>query len=196
MYFQFGRYLLVSSSRKGSLPANLQGMWSNKIQTPWNGDYHVNINAQMNYWPANVTNLAECNTPILELIQSIVKPGERTAAVQYKAKGWIVHPVTNVWGYTAPGEHPSWGMHIAAGGWVSQHLWQHYTYTKDKTYLQKVYPTLLKSAEFYLDWLVQDPRTGKLVSGPTSSPENNFYAPDGSVVSMSMAPSHDQEVIQ
>ncbi|MDI9871585.1 glycoside hydrolase family 95 protein [Flectobacillus roseus] len=196
LYFQFGRYLLVSSSRKGSLPANLQGMWSNKIQTPWNGDYHVNINAQMNYWPANVTNLAECNTPILELIQSIVKPGERTAAVQYKAKGWIVHPVTNVWGYTAPGEHPSWGMHIAAGGWVSQHLWQHYTYTKDKTYLQKVYPTLLKSAEFYLDWLVQDPRTGKLVSGPTSSPENNFYAPDGSVVSMSMAPSHDQEVIQ
>lgn len=196
LYFQFGRYLLVSSSRKGGLPANLQGMWSNKIQTPWNGDYHVNINAQMNYWPANVTNLAECNTPILELIQSIVKPGERTAAVQYKAKGWIVHPVTNVWGYTAPGEHPSWGMHIAAGGWVSQHLWQHYTYTKDKTYLQKVYPTLLKSAEFYLDWLVQDPRTGKLVSGPTSSPENNFYAPDGSVVSMSMAPSHDQEVIQ
>lgn len=196
LYFQFGRYLLISSSRKGSLPANLQGMWSNKVQTPWNGDYHVNINAQMNYWPANVTNLSECNTPLLELIQSIVKPGELTAATQYKASGWIIHPVTNVWGYTAPGEHPGWGMHIAAGGWVSQHLWQHYTFTKDKNYLQKVYPILLKSAEFYLDWLVKHPRTGKLVSGPTSSPENAFKAPDGSVVSMSMGASHDQEIIQ
>lgn len=195
IYFQFGRYLLIASSREGSLPANLQGVWANKIQTPWNGDYHTDINVQMNYWPADVTNLSECYGPLTDLIESLVKPGEKTAGVQYKAKGWCVHPITNVWGFTSPGEHPGWGMHLGAGGWLCQHLWDHYTFTMDKNYLEKVYPIMLKSAQFYLDWLVRDPNTGKLVSGPASSPENSFIAPDGSVCHISMGPSHDQQII-
>jgi len=196
IYFQYGRYLLISSSREGSLPANLQGIWANKIQTPWNGDYHTDINVQMNYWPADVANLAECYGPLIDLIGSLVAPGEKTAAVQYKARGWCVHPITNVWGFTAPGESPGWGMHVGAGGWLGQHLWDHYLYTQDRTYLEQVYPILLGAARFYLDWLVKDPRTGKLVSGPATSPENAFIAPDGSKAQMSMGPSHDQEVIQ
>ncbi len=196
LYFQFGRYLLISSSREGSLPANLQGIWANKIQTPWNGDYHTDINIQMNYWPADVTNLPECYSPLTDLIASLVEPGENTAKIQYHAKGWCIHPITNVWGFTAPGEHPSWGMHVGAGGWLCQHLWDHYTFTLDRKYLERVYPIMLKSALFYLDWLVKDPVTGKLVSGPAASPENAFKAPDGSTGTISMGPSHDQQIIQ
>jgi alpha-L-fucosidase 2 len=194
-YFQFGRYLLISSSREGSLPANLQGMWANKIQTPWNCDYHTDINIQMNYWPADVTNLSECHGPLTDLIESLVLPGSETADVHYKAEGWCVHPITNVWGFTAPGEHPGWGMHVGAGAWLCQHLWDHYSYTLDSEYLKRVYPVMLESARFYLDWLVEDPVTGKLVSGPAASPENSFIAPDGSVAQITMGPSHDQEVI-
>lgn len=195
LYFQFGRYLLISSSRQGSLPANLQGIWSNKIQTPWNGDYHTDINIQMNYWPADVTNLQECHSPLTDLIESLVRPGEQTAARQYHARGWCIHPITNVWGFTAPGEHPGWGMHVGAGGWLCEHLWDHYTFTMDRKYLERVYPIMLKSAMFYLDWLVKDPTGGKLVSGPAASPENTFKAPDGSTCSISMGPSHDQQII-
>jgi alpha-L-fucosidase 2 len=195
VYFQFGRYLLISSSREGSLPANLQGVWSNKIQTPWNGDYHSNINVQMNYWPAEVTNLQECFGPFSNLIESLVKPGEVTAAVQYNATGWCVEAITNVWGYTAPGEGTSWGMYVAGGGWLCRHLWDHYQFTMDHKYLERVYPVMLKAAQFYLDWLVKDPVTDKLVSGPSTSPENPFVAPDSSVSSVCMGPSHDQEVL-
>lgn len=195
VYFQFGRYLLISSSREGSLPANLQGIWANKIQTPWNCDYHTDINIQMNYWPSDMTNLSECHGPLTDLIESLVEPGTRTAQVQYKAGGWCVHPITNVWGFTAPGEHPSWGLHVGAGGWLCQHLWDHYAFTLDKEYLQKAYTVMLGSAKFYLDWLVKDPITGELVSGPASSPENTFIAPDGTKAQISMGPSHDQEVI-
>ena len=194
-YFQYGRYLLISSSREGSLPANLQGVWANKIQTPWNCDYHPNINVQMNYWLADVTNLSECYRPLTDLIESLVKPDEVTEAVQYKANGWCVHPVTNVWGYTAPVEKPGWGMYVAAGGWLCRHLWDHFTFTLDQKYLQRVYPIMLKSAQFYLDWLVKDPLTGKLVSGQATSPENSFIAPNGTVCYMSMGPSHDQQIL-
>jgi len=194
-YFQFGRYLLIASSREGALPANLQGIWANQVQTPWNGDYHTDINVQMNYWPADLTNLGECQGPLTELIASLVRPGERTARIQYGAAGWCVHPITNVWGYTAPGEHPSWGMHLGAGAWLCQHLWDHYRFTMDKRYLERAYPVMLGAARFYLDWLVRDPRTGKWVSGPATSPENSFTAPDGSQAQISMGPSHDQQVI-
>ena len=195
LYFQFGRHLLISSSREGSLPANLQGIWANQIQTPWNCDYHTDINVQMNYWPADPTNLPECYDPLIRLIESLVKPGERTASVHYRSGGWVVHPITNVWGFTSPGEHPAWGMHVGAAGWLCQHLWEHYAFTQDREYLRRVYPVMLGSARFYLDWLVKDPRSGKLVSGPASSPENSFVAPDGSQAFISMGPSHDQEVI-
>jgi alpha-L-fucosidase 2 len=195
LYFQYGRYLLIASSREGSLPANLQGIWANQLQTPWNGDYHTDINIQMNYWPVDITNLAECQMPLTDLIESFVVPGRRTASVHYKADGWVIHPITNVWGFTAPGESPSWGLHLGAGAWMAQHLWDHYSFTGDKEYLKRVYPVMKESAEFYLDWLYQDPVTGKLVSGPASSPENAFKAPDGTIGYLTMGPSHDQEVI-
>jgi alpha-L-fucosidase 2 len=195
LYYQFGRYLLVGSSRAGALPANLQGIWANQVQTPWNGDYHTDVNIQMNYWPVDLTNLSDCQSPLTELISSLVEPGRRTAQTHYKAAGWCVHPITNVWGYTAPGEHPSWGMHLGAGAWLCQHLWEHFAFTRDTAYLRRVYPVMREAAAFYLDWLVKDPRTGKWVSGPAASPENTFLAPDGSQAQISMGPAHDQQVI-
>lgn len=195
LYFQYGRYLLLSSSRKGSLPANLQGIWANKIQTPWNSDYHTNVNVQMNYWPAETANLPETHLQLVDLIESLVAPGSKTAAIHYKARGWVMHPITNIWGYTSPGEHPSWGLHVAAGAWMSQHLWDHYDFTRDKNYLRRIFPVLQQAAVFYVDWLVKDPESGKLVSGPASSPENSFVAPDGSVGTISMGPAHDNQLL-
>ena len=193
--FQYGRYLLISSSRPGTLPANLQGIWSNKLQSPWNGDYHTDINIQMNYWLADVTNLPEIHLPFFDLLESLVEPGTNTAQIHYRANGWVVHPITNVWGYTSPGEGSSWGMHSAAGGWMCQHIMEHYRFTQDKAFLERMLPVLEESAAFYLDWLVVNPKTGKLVSGPAVSPENTFLAPDGSKCQISMGPTHDQEVI-
>jgi alpha-L-fucosidase 2 len=195
LMFQYGRYLLISSSRPGTLPANLQGIWANKIQTPWNGDYHTDINVQMNYWQAETTNLSELHLPLFHLLTSLVPSGERTAAVQYHNKGWVLHPITNVWGYTSPGESASWGMHTGGGAWLSTHIAEHYAFSKDKDFLKQMYPVLKGSVDFYMDWLVKDPKTGKLVSGPAVSPENTFIAPDGSRSQISMGPAHDQQVI-
>lgn len=196
LYFQYGRYLIITSSRNNTLPANLQGIWCNKIQAPWNCDYHTNINVQMNYWPAENTNLSDLHMQLIDFIQSIEKPATRSAAVQFGMKGWSINPIVNVWGFTSPGEHPSWGLTLSAGAWICQHLWEHYAFTLDKEYLKKVYPTLKESARFYMDWLVKDNETGKLVSGPASSPENAFVAPDGSRGTISMGPSHDQQIIE
>lgn len=195
LIFQYGRYLLISSSRPGTLPANLQGIWANKIQTPWNGDYHTDVNIEMNYWPAEVTNLSEMHLPLFDLIESLVEPGRKTAQVQYKNDGWVVHPITNVWGYTAPGESANWGMHTGAGAWICQHILEHYRFTGDKEFLKRMYPVLEGSVKFYMDWLVEHPETGKLVSGPAVSPENTFIAPDGYKGGISMGPAHDQQVI-
>lgn len=195
LMFQYGRYLLIASSRPGTMPANLQGIWANKVQTPWNGDYHTNVNIQMNYWPAEVTNLSECQLPLFDLIASLVKPGHETARVQYGMGGWVVHPITNIWGYTSPGESSSWGMHPGGTGWLCQHIGEHYRFTGDKAFLRRMYPVLQGAVEFYLDWLTVDPHSGKLVSGPAASPENSFVAPDGSRAQISMGPTHDQQVI-
>jgi len=195
LIFQYGRYLLISSSRPGTLPANLQGIWTNKIQSPWNGDYHTDINVQMNYWPAEITNLSEMHLPLFDLVTSLVEPGKKTAAIQYHNKGWVVHPITNVWGYTSPGESASWGMNVSGGAWITTHIWEHYVFTRDKIFLDKMYPVIKSSVEFYMDWLVVDPHTGELVSGPAVSPENTFVAPDGSQNQISMGPAHDQQVI-
>lgn len=195
LIFQYGRYLLISSSRPGTLPANLQGIWANKIQTPWNGDYHTDVNIEMNYWPAEVTNLPEIHLPLFALIESFVEPGKKTAQIQYNLNGWVIHPITNVWGYTSPGESASWGMHTGAGAWICSHIAEHYAFTGDKEFLNRMYPILQSSVEFYLDWLVEDPTTGKLISGPAVSPENTFIAPDGSRSQISMGPAHDQQVI-
>jgi alpha-L-fucosidase 2 len=196
LMFQYGRYLLISSSRPGTLPANLQGIWANKIQTPWNGDFHTDVNVEMNYWPSEVTNLSEMQLPLFDLIASLVKPGMRTAKVQYGKRGWVVHPITNVWGFTSPGENASWGMHTGAPAWICQHIGEHYRFTGDRLFLKKMYPVLKGAVQFYLDWLVKDPKSGKLVSGPAVSPENSFIAPDGSRSQFCMGPTHDQQTIR
>ncbi|MBI9063256.1 MAG: glycoside hydrolase family 95 protein [Marinilabiliaceae bacterium] len=195
LLFQYGRYLLISSSRPGTLPANLQGIWANKIQTPWNGDYHTDVNVEMNYWPVEVTNLSEMHLPLFDLIESIAEPGKKTAQIHYNLKGWVVHPVTNVWGYTSPGEVASWGLHSGGGAWISTHIGEHYAFTGDKAFLKRMYPILESSVQFYMGWLVEHPQTGKLVSGPAVSPENTFIAPDDSRCQISMGPAHDQQVI-
>jgi alpha-L-fucosidase 2 len=195
LIFQYGRYLLISSSRPGTLPANLQGIWANKIQTPWNGDYHTDVNIEMNYWPAEVTNLSEIHLPLFDLIESFVEPGKKTAKIQYNLNGWVIHPISNVWGYTSPGEAASWGMHTGAGAWICSHIAEHYAFTEDEEFLERMYPVLQSSVEFYISWLVEDPKTGKLISGPAVSPENTFVAPDGSYSQISMGPCHDQQVI-
>lgn len=195
LYFQYGRYLLISSSRPGSLPANLQGVWAETIQTPWNGDYHHNINDQMNYWPAEVANLPECHRPFLEFIDSLRAPGRKTAKVHYDADGWVVHTISNIWGYTSPGEHPSWGQFPAAGAWLCQHLWEHYAFGEDKKYLAWAYPVMKESAQFYLDFLVEEPEHGWLVTVPSNSPENRFRTPDGQTASVCYGPSMDMQIL-
>lgn len=195
LLYQFGRYLLIASSRPGDLPANLQGLWNHHIQAPWNCDYHLNINVQMNYWLAETANLAECAEPLLEHIASLVEPGTKTAQVQYGLPGWTAHTINNVWGYSSAGQVPQWGMFPMAGPWLCQHLWEHYAFGRDRRFLEGVYPIVRSSVEFCLEWLIEDPGTGKLVSGPTNSPENRFRLPDGTSASMSMGPSMDQEII-
>lgn len=194
-YFQFGRYLLISSSRPGCLPANLQGKWADGIQTPWNSDYHTNINLQMNYWPAEITNLADCHTPLFDFISDLRTPGRRTATIHYGAKGWVVHHATNIWGFTPPCEDARWGLFPAGSGWLCQHLWEHYSFSQDTTFLEKYYPIMKEAAEFYLDFLIREPKNNQLVTSPSSSPENTFYAADGNKYSVCMGPSMDQQII-
>jgi alpha-L-fucosidase 2 len=194
-YFQFGRYLLISSSRPGDMPANLQGVWCDNFQAPWNCDYHHNINDQMNYWPAETCNLAECAEPFLQLIDSLRETGRKTARVHYGAKGWVVHTISNVWGFTSPGEHPSWGQFAAAGGWLCQHLWEHYAFSPDKKYLEWAFPIMKESAEFYLDFLVEEPKHGWLVTSPSNSPENAFFTTDGQKANVCAGPTMDLEIL-
>lgn len=195
LLYQYGRYLLISSSRPGDLPANLQGVWADGVQTPWAGDYHLNINVQMNYWLAETTNLPECAEPLLRHVESLVEPGSKTVRIQYGMPGWTAHTVNNVWGYTSAGEKVVWGMFPMGGPWLCQHLWEHYAFSGDRSYLRRAYPVIKGAVKFCLAWLTRDPETGKLVSGPANSPENTFIAPDGTRTSMSMGPSMDQEII-
>jgi alpha-L-fucosidase 2 len=195
LYFQFGRYLLISSSRPGDMPANLQGLWADGVETPWNCDYHANINLQMIYWPAETANLPDCFEPLDRYIAFLAGPGARTAKVHYGARGWTVHTLANAWGFTSPGEVPSWGLSPSAGAWLSQHLWEHFAFSGDKEYLRRVFPVLRASAEFSLDWLVEDLKTGKLVAGPATSPENTFITADGQRGSLCMGPSMEQQII-
>jgi alpha-L-fucosidase 2 len=195
LYFQLGRYLLISSSRPGDMAANLQGIWADGIWNPWNCDYHANINVQMNYWLAETTNLAECVEPLVQLIDAMREPGSRTARIHYGARGWTVHTIHNPWGFTSPGFEARWGLFPMAGPWLCQHLWEQYAFSGNKEQLRRNWPTMKESAEFCLDWLVEDPRTSKLVSGPANSPENRFISPEGKKAYFSMGPTMDQEII-
>ncbi len=195
LYFQYGRYLMISSTREGLLPPNLQGLWANTIQTPWNGDYHLNINVQMNHWLAEVCNLSELHKPLIEFTKGIVESGEKTASDFYDADGWTAHSICNLWGFTAPGEHPSWGATNTGGAWLCQHLYQHYLFTKDIDYLREIYPTLKGAAQFFKSVMIEENEHSWLVTAPTSSPENSFYLPDGRVASVCMGPTMDIQII-
>ncbi len=196
LYFQYGRYLLISSSRPGDMPANLQGIWCDHFQGPWNCDYHHNINDQMNYWPAEVGNLAECHKPFLEYIDSLRAPGRKTAKIHYGARGWVCHTISNVWGFTSPGEHPGWGQFTCAAGWLCLHLWEHYDFGRDKEYLRNAYPIMKESAQFYLDFLIPEKKRGWLVTSPSNSPENAFRTSDGQKANVCMGPSMDMQIIR
>lgn len=195
LYFQYGRYLFISSTREGLLPPNLQGLWANTIQTPWNGDYHLNINVQMNHWLAEVCNLPELHKPLIEFTKSIVESGEVTAQGFYGADGWTAHSICNLWGFTSPGEHPSWGATNTGGAWLCQHLYQHYLYNNDIEYLKEIYPTLKGAAQFFNSVMIEEKSHSWLVTAPTSSPENSFYLSDGRVASVCMGPTMDIQII-
>ncbi len=196
LYCQYGRYLLISSSRPGGLPANLQGIWAEELQTPWNGDWHLNINVQMNYWPAEVTGLGELHEPLFALTESLVQPGSKTARVYYAARGWVAHTITNAWGFTAPGEQASWGATSSGSGWLCQHLWEHYLFTRDREFLRRVWPVLEGAARFYADMLVEEPKHGWLVTAPANSPENSFILPDGRRAAICMGPAFDMQLLR
>lgn len=196
LYFNFGRYLLISSSRPGGLPANLQGIWAEEIQTPWNSDYHLNINVQMNYWPAQVCNLSELQEPLNKLIGSLVEPGRKTAKAYYNSHGWVAHVITNPWGFTSPGESASWGATVSGSAWLCQHLWEQYAFTGDRKFLEAAYPTLKESAQFYLDNIIEEPKHQWLVTGPSNSPENSFTLPNGKAVHVCLGPTMDMQLLR
>ncbi len=195
LYFNFGRYLFISSTREDLLPPNLQGLWANTLQTPWNGDYHLNINLQMNHWLTEVCNLPELNSPLTELTKGLVKSGEQTAKSFYGADGWVVHWGTNPWRYTAPGEDPSWGATNTGGAWLCQHLYNHYLYTQDVDYLKDVYPVMKGSAEFFHSAMITEPSHGWLVTAPTTSPENAFLDNEGRWTYVCMGSTMDVQVV-
>ncbi|MEL5894637.1 glycoside hydrolase family 95 protein [Bacteroides sp. GD17] len=199
LYYNYGRYLLISSTRPGSLPPNLQGLWANGVWTPWNGDYHTNINIQMNHWPLEQAGLSELYQPLTTLIGRLIPSGRESARTFYgdSADGWVLHMMTNVWNYTAPGEHPSWGATNTGGAWLCAHLWEHYLYSQDREYLRRIYPIMKGAARFFSSTTVQEPRHGWLVTAPTSSPENSFYVPGDSVtdVSICMGPTMDVQLL-
>lgn len=180
LYFQYGRYLLISSSQPGGQPANLQGIWNHRMQPPWDSKYTININAQMNYWPAEKTALADLHEPFLKMVQELSETGQETARVMYGARGWMAHHNTDIWRATGAIDGAFWGMWTGGGGWLSQHLWEHYLYNGDKAYLTRIYPVLKGAAQFYADFLVEHPMYHWLVVNPGSSPENAPKAHTGS----------------
>ncbi len=197
LYFQFGRYLLISSSRPGGLPANLQGIWEGSLSPPWNADYHININIQMNYWPALVSNLEECQQPFFDFINGLRERGRKTARETYGCRGFVAHHTTDVWKFTDAIGNTGYGMWPMGAAWCSDHFWEEYDYTGDKKFLQeRAYPVLKDAALFFVDFLVKNPKTGLLVSGPGMSPENKFIAPNGERAAVCMGPAMDHEIIR
>ncbi|KRF18430.1 glycosyl hydrolase family 95 catalytic domain-containing protein [Paenibacillus sp. Soil787] len=196
LFFQYGRYLLMASSRPGSLPANLQGIWNESHTPPWESDYHLNINLQMNYWPAEVCNLAECHLPVFDLLERLRENGRITAEKMYGASGFVAHHATNLWAET-----DICGIYVPAviwpmgGAWLSLHMWEHYRFGLDKKFLSdRAYPMLKEAAEFFLDFLIED-EYGRLVTAPSLSPENRYLLPNGNEGCLCIGPSMDSQII-
>ena len=195
LFFRYGRYLTITGSRADSpLPLALQGIWNDGLASSmgWTDDYHLDINTQQNYWPAEVCNLSDCQTPLFGLIDLVRSAGRTTAKEMYGAPGWVVHTVTNPWGFTAPGS-AGWGIFVTAGIWISLQMWDHYTFTGDVEFLRnRAYPMLREAAEFFLAYIVAEPKHGWLVTGPSDSPENWYIAPSGSHIAEGMGNTCDR----
>jgi alpha-L-fucosidase 2 len=173
LYIQYGRYLLISSSRPGTQPANLQGIWNDQLAPAWDSKWTVNINTEMNYWPAEIANLAECQEPLYGMIADCAETGKSVAKEHYNASGWVLHHNTDIWRGAAPINHSNHGIWVTGGAWLSRHLWEHYQFSQDKQFLaQKAYPLMRGAAEFFTQFLIKDPKTGYLISTPSNSPEN------------------------
>ncbi len=172
LYFQFGRYLLIACSQPGGQPANLQGIWNDQISPPWGSKYTINVNTEMNYWPAEPTNLTEMHEPLIQMVKDLSVTGRETARSMYGAGGWVTHHNTDLWRISGLVDGVYWGMWPMAGGWLSRHLWDKYVYSGDKAYLKSVYPAIKGAAEFYKDFLIEEPSHQWLVVSPSNSPEN------------------------
>jgi alpha-L-fucosidase 2 len=200
LLYQYGRYLLISSSRPGGLPANLQGIWNDSMRPPWSSNWTININAQMNYWPAEVANLSECHEPFLAFIEKLAINGRKTAEVNYGAHGWVSHHNADIWGQTGPvgnfgSGDPVWANWAMSSPWLSQHFWEHYAFTGDQAFLRdRAWPVMKGAAEFCLDWLIDDGQ-GHLVTAPSGSPEIGFTTPEGQHANISMATTMDMSII-
>jgi len=194
LYFQFARYLLISCSRPGGQPATLQGLWNDSMMPPWDSKYTININTEMNYWPAEPCNLSECVEPLTQMVLEMADTGARTAKIHYGARGWVAHHNTDLWRATAPIDGPNSGMWPMGGAWLCQNLWEHYLFTEDKTYLKKIYPVMKGAAEFFLDTLVEEPTNHWLVTCPSLSPENKN--PAAKNTSITAEPTMDLEILR
>jgi len=200
LYYNFGRYLLISSSREGLLPANLQGLWAEEYQTPWNGDYHLNINIQMNYWLAEATNLSELTEPLNRFTKNLVPNGHKTAKAYYNAEGWVAHVISNPWFYTSPGESAVWGSTLTGGAWLCEHIWQHYLFTHDIDFLKEYYPVLKQATDFFESLLIKEPKKGYWITAPSNSPENAYLLPSKDnkkqVGNTCIAPTMDMQIVR
>ena len=196
LYFNFGRYLLLGSSR-GKLPANLQGIWCKDYEAAWSADYHININIQMNYWPAEVCDLPEVLPPFFDLIRMLAEKGKRTAQTVYHCPGWVAHFTTNPWGYTSLGCSPVYGAFLTSGAWCLRHVKERWLYSGDKAFLREFYPIIKDASAFFLAFLVRDPRTGCLVTAPSGSPENSYLSPsDGKPINVCAGPTMDISILR
>ena len=194
LYFQFGRYLLIASSRPGTMAANLQGKWNEQLAPSWDSKYTININTEMNYWPAEACNLSELHEPLFDLIDNAREDGRRVAKNLYGARGFVLHHNTDLWGHAVPIDGVGSGIWPMGAAWLSLHLWDHYDFTRNREFLAKrAYPVMKEAAEFFLDYLVDDGQ-GHLITGPSLSPENRYRAPDGSAVKLCMGPTMDTEI--
>ena len=195
LMFNFGRYLLISSSSPTGMPIGITGVWCEEIQTPFNGDYHINAQ-QIAYWNAECCNLPELHMPYLKLAEAIQESGEKTAKAFYNAKGWVAHTITNPWLYTLPGGEPHWGATIVGGAWLCVHLWEHYLYSEDEAYLRWAYPIIKGSVEFLMDRLIVDPLTGKKVIFPGNTPENYFLDNESNAVCIDKGTTYDMSICE
>ncbi len=192
LYLQYARYLLISSSRPGTQPANLQGIWNEGTNPPWGSKYTININTEMNYWPADPAGLSACVEPLLRMVEDLAVTGTKTARTMYNARGWVTHHNTDLWRASAPIDGPLWGLWPCGGAWLCNSLWDHYDYTRDESVLRRLYPLLKGASEFFLDTLVEDPKGRGLITSPSVSPENQH--PFGS--SLCAGPAMDRQIIR